>query len=286
MAIYVPKLKLFKSLRCAVTVEPMLFFYFWSVTMSSYVGSNLLLHKGCDPDATLAPDLQTSPQCLMENRAQLQVSSINAWKHMIQELFSLVFIVFAGPWSDNHGRRRRPLMYVPVLGQILCDTFNALFSVFWHVSPGVVGVVQSMAVSLTGSYHCFFIGMFAYLADVTEESNRTMRIGFASAILPLASTIGALSSGYLNVKLGFSGVFALNVVINLIALCLGLLFIYDTSESYKYSESLYKNTFNVNIIIKSFKTVFIKRDNNKRIILLLMIIASPLTGAPFVGNYI
>jgi len=278
---YMPKLK---TMRCVVTVEPMLFLYFVTTILSNNVSTNMLLHKGCNPNATIAPDLRVSPDCLLENGAQHGVSSINVWKHLIQELVSLVFIMFAGPWSDRHGRRRRPLMFVPVIGQMTCDAFNLLSAVFWNLSPTVTGITQSLILSLTGSQHCFFIGMFAYLADITDMSNRTMRIGFASAVLPLAATLGALSGGYLNVKLGFVAVFALNICINAVALCLGLLFIYDTSEPYKTTGSLYRNTFDPNIVVQSCKTVFVKRDNHKRFVLLLMIVGSPLTGAPFVGE--
>lgn len=281
MTIYMPKLK---TMRCVVTVEPMLFLYFVTNILSNNVGTNMLLHKGCNPNATMAPDLQVSSDCLLENIAQHGVSSINVWKHIIQELVSLVFIMFAGPWSDRHGRRRRPLMFVPVIGQMTCDVFNLLSAVFWNLSPTVTGITQSLILSFTGSQHCFFIGMFAYLADITDMSNRTMRIGFASAVLPLAATLGALSGGYLNVKLGFVAVFALNIGINVVALCLGLLFIYDTSEPYKTTGSLYRNTFDPNIVVQSCKTVFVKRDNHKRFILLLMIVGSPLTGAPFIGE--
>lgn len=284
MRFIVPKFKPFKPIRCAVTLEPMLFLYFLTTVISSYVGSNMMLHKGCDPNATVAPDLKVSAHCLLEKSAQHGVSSVNVWKHLIQELLSVTFIVFAGPWSDNHGRRRRPLLFVPVVGQILCDALNVLFSVFWRVSPTVTGITQSAVVAATGSYHCFFIGMFAYLSDVTDEANRTVRIGLATAILPLAATVGALSAGYLNVHLGFAGAFVLIIGINVLALCLGCLFVYDTSEPYKSSGSLYKSTFNPDIIVKSFRSLFVKREHNKRLILLLMIVASPLTGAPFIGN--
>lgn len=283
----VSRLKSFKTLRCAVTVEPMLFLYFLSSVMSTFVSTNMLLHKGCDPNATAAPDLMVSSRCLMEDDAQRGVSFVNVWKHIIQEVLSLVFIMFAGPWSDNHGRRRRPLLYVPVLGQILCDALNVLFSALWWVSPMVTGVTQSVVVSLTGSYHCFFIGMFAYLSDVTDDTNRTMRIGFASAILPLAATVGTLSAGFLNVRFGFAGVFAMCMAINALALCLGATFVYDASEPCAPSSSatsLYRSTFDPSIVVKSFKTVVAKRDNHRRLVLLLMIVASPLTGAPFIGK--
>lgn len=280
------RLKSFATLRCAVTVEPMLFLYFLSSVMSSNMSTNLLLHKACDPDATTAPDLSAvGSHCRLEQDAQRVVSSVNAWKHLVQEALTVVFVMFAGPWSDNHGRRRRPLMYVPVFGQMLCDTLNVLFSVAWTVPPLTVGLVQSAAVSLTGSYHCFFIGMFAYLSDITDDTNRTMRIGFASAVLPLSATVGALSAGYLNVRLGFAGAFAACIAVNVLALCLGLLLVYDTAAS---SASLprptLKGTFDPSIVVASFRTVGVKRAGHKRLVLLLMMAASPLTGASFIGK--
>lgn len=306
MAIRVPKLKSLKAARCAVTVEPMLFFYFFTTVLSTYVGSNLLLHKGCDPDATRAPDLSGGgPRCPLESEAQQRVSAINMAKAVVQELLTLTFVMFAGPWSDRHDRRRRPLMFVPVFGQIVCDAVNVLCTVFWAgVPPTVTGLAQSIIVSATGSFHCFLIGMYAYLSDITGEADRTMRLGFASAVLPLAATAGALCSGYLNVKLGFIGVFALNIVINVLALLLGLLFIYDTSEPTKPAIEPVakpalepvkpasngtirdiKSLFDPQIVVTSFKTTFAKREGHKRVVLLLMILASPLTGVPFIGNY-
>lgn len=287
MAIHASALKSLRKIpiRCGVTVEPMLFCYFLSTVISSTVGSNLLLRKGCDLGASAAPNLQNSSLCLMEKEAQHGVAAINVWKHIIQELLSFVVIIFAGPWSDNHGRRRRPLMFVPVFGQILCDMFNVLFTVFWQVSPTITGIMQALTSASTGTFHCFLIGVFAYLSDVTDETNRTMRLGYATAILPLSATLGILSFGYLNVKLGFVGLFILNIGLNVLGLCLGFLFIYDSSVSYKSpSGSLYKNTLDPSIIVKSLKIIFVKREYHKRIILILMVLASPLTGTPFAGK--
>lgn len=281
---YASQLKSFAMLRCAVTVEPMLFLYFLSSVMSSNISTNLLLYKACDPDATAAPDLSAvGAHCRMEQDAQRVVSSVNAWKHVVQEALTVLFVMFAGPWSDNHGRRRRPLMYVPVLGQMLCDTLNVLFSVTWIVPPLTAGLVQSATVSLTGSYHCFFIGMFAYLSDITDDTNRTMRIGFASAVLPLSATVGALSAGYLNVRLGFAGAFVTCIAVNVLALCLGLLLVYDTSVASPPPRTP-QGTFDLSIVVASLRTVVVKRDGHKRLVLLLMMVASPLTGASFIGK--
>ncbi|XP_050422037.1 proton-coupled folate transporter-like [Adelges cooleyi] len=273
-----------KARRLPITLEPMLFVYFFTVVMSNIVSNNMLFRKGCDPDATVEPNL-VNATCPLVLDAQQEVASIQAWKQVIQELVALTFIMFAGPWSDNNGRRRLPLMFVPVVGQVLCDTCNLLFSVFWReVSPMATGIVQAVTVASTGSIHCFFIGMYAYVSDITDETNRTMRLGFASSIVPLAATLGPLVSGYLNVLLGFKGVYALCIVLNFVALSLGYLLIYDTSEKIKKTGSAIKNTFDLQVVAKSFGTVFVKRENHKRTVLLLMIVTSPLTITPFMGE--
>lgn len=307
MVIGVSKLVRLKGVRCyPVTAEPMLFCYFFSMVLSTYVGANLLLHKGCHPNATAAPDLARGLRCPQETEAQQHVAAINMAKAVVQELLSITFIMFAGPWSDRHGRRRRPLMLVPLFGQMVCDTVNLLSTVFWAgVSPVATGMAQAVIVSVTGSSHCFLIGVSAYLSDITSETDRTVRLGFAATLCPLAATAAALCSGYLNVRLGFVGVFAFNIGVNVIALALGLLFVDDASKPLPCAASgggvstteprpstsgggvlaTIKDVLDPRMVATSFKATFAKRPDNKGIVLLLMIVAAPLTSSPFYGEY-
>ncbi|XP_050539849.1 tetracycline resistance protein, class A-like [Daktulosphaira vitifoliae] len=275
---------LIKPRRWPVTIEPMLFLYFLTHVLSSIVTTNMIYRKGCDPFATSEPDLRNYT-CLRVDSAQQDVAIINSWKLGIQEFIALVFIIFAGPWSDNHGCRRRPLMFIPVVGQIVGDAANLLFAVYWQeISPAVTGITYTLLTAVSGSTSCFFIGMYSYLSDITDNTNRTMRLGFAGAIVPFASTLAPILSGYLNVAIGFKNLFILNVILNIIGLFLGSLLIYESSENKRQIKSNYKNTFSLKVVMKSVGTIFTERKSNKKLVLILMIITSPLTIAPFLGE--
>lgn len=108
------------------------------------------------------------------------------------------------------------------------------------------------------------------------------RLGFVAAMYCIATPVGDALSGILTVTLGFITVFLLCVVLNTLALLLGVCFIPDTSESYDPGavEGLWEQIWgNVKVAIR-------KRPGSSRKIILLALLASPLVRSPMLGNYI
>ncbi|XP_050538823.1 uncharacterized protein LOC126904128 isoform X2 [Daktulosphaira vitifoliae] len=243
-----------------VTVEPMLFLYFVTLAVSALVGTNLILRKGCDETATVQPDL--SEKCLHETYAQALVTKIQTWKLTIQYAVPLIFLLYAGPWSDNHGRRRRPLMFIPIAGQLLTDFFNIVNVYYWYWPPAVAAIFECLVPALTGSRICCVVGVASYIADNTKVENRTKRIGILMSLYFIATPIGACLAGFLNLKIG-------------------LLLVKDTSVKYE-KQSLWK-TLNPKVITDSMKVLLKKRP--RRSLLIYMTIVSPLTVGPMQGEY-
>ncbi|XP_050539852.1 uncharacterized protein LOC126904678 [Daktulosphaira vitifoliae] len=275
-----------KPRRWPVTLEPMLFLFFLSYMISMIVNSNMVYWKGCNLNVTEEPDIGII-KCEGEDKDKSlkEMALINIWKLIAQEIIGLSFIVFAGPWSDNHGCRRLPLLFLPVIGQITGDLLNIFSAVYWNeVTPAVTSIGFTLVTTITGSMSCFFIGMYSYLSDITDNTNRTMRLGFASAVVPLAATIGPILSGILNVKIGFINVFLFNILLNISGLCFGILLIYDSSDPNKVIKSTLKSTFDPKIVKNIITIVLKERKNHKRTILHLMMIASAIIMAPFLGE--
>ena len=59
-----------------------------------------------------------------EVEVQQYVASIIRWKSVIDNLFPLIFVIFAGAWSDIYGRKL--LMILPIFGY-LAQTIGVLF---------------------------------------------------------------------------------------------------------------------------------------------------------------
>ncbi|XP_015375433.1 PREDICTED: uncharacterized protein LOC107169971 [Diuraphis noxia] len=264
-----------------VTVEPMLFLYFVTLAISALVGTNLILRKGCDVTAAEQPaDLRE--KCLNESYAQELVAKIQTWKLTIQYSVPLVFILFAGSWSDTHGRRRRPLMFIPIAGQLLTDAFNVLNVYNWHWSPAVAAVSECLVPALTGSRICCVVGVASYVADITRVQDRTKRIGMLMSLYFIATPVGACTAGFLNVNIGFYGTFGVCIAMNVAALVLGAALVKDTSVPYDKGASIWQ-TVNPKVIADSVRVLVKKRPS--RSLLIYMTIVSPLTIGPMQGEY-
>ncbi|CAH1709570.1 unnamed protein product [Aphis gossypii] len=264
-----------------VTVEPMLFLYFVTLAISALVGTNLILRKGCDLTATVQP-ANLRDKCLNESYAQELVAKIQTWKLTIQYSVPLVFILFAGPWSDTHGRRRRPLMFIPIAGQLLTDAFNVLNVYNWHWSPAIAAVSECLVPALTGSRICCLVGVASYVADITRIQDRTKRIGMLMSLYFIATPVGACTAGFLNVNIGFYGTFGACMAMNVVALALGAILVKDTSVPYDKATSVWQ-TVNPKVIADSVRVLVKKRPS--RSLLIYMTVVSPLTVGPMQGEY-
>lgn len=245
------------------------------------MGTNLILRKGCDLTATSQP-ANLKDRCLNETYAQELVAKIQTWKLTIQYSVPLVFILFAGPWSDTHGRRRRPLMFIPIAGQLLTDMFNVLNVYNWHWSPTVAAITECLVPALTGSRICCLVGVASYVADITRIQDRTKRIGMLMSLYFIATPIGACTAGILNVRLGFYGAFAVCIFMNCLALVLGYTMVKDRSVPYE-KPSIWQ-TVNPKVVANSMRVLFKKRPSRK--LLIYMTIVSPLTVGPMQGRII
>lgn len=230
--------------------------------------------------ATSQPD-DLREKCLNEGYAQELVAKIQSWKLSIQYSVPLVFILFAGPWSDTHGRRRRPLMFIPIAGQLLTDAFNVLNVYNWHWSPAVAAVSECLVPALTGSRICCVVGVASYVADITRVEDRTKRIGMLMSLYFIATPIGACTAGFLNVNIGFYGTFAVCIAMNCLALVAGAALVKDTSVPYEKA-SIWQ-TVNPRVIADSVRVLVKKRPSRK--LLVYMTIVSPLTIGPMQGAY-
>lgn len=247
--------------------------------MAPQVGTNLILRKGCDETATRQP-ADMRDKCLNEHYAQELVARIQTWKLTVQYSVPLVFVLFAGPWSDSHGRRRRPLMFVPIAGQLLTDACNVLNVYNWHWSPTVAAVTECLVPALTGSRVCCVVGVASYMADITRPEDRTKRIGLLMSLYFVATPVGACTAGLLNVATGFYGAFGVCVALNCAALLLGYALVADTSVPYRPPPSVWQ-TVDPRVVVHSVRALLKKRPG--RSLLLYMTVVSPLTVGPMQG---
>lgn len=172
-----------------------------------------------------------------------------------------------GPWSDSHGRRRRPLIFLPIIGQVLTDSLCILNVYFWKWPPHVAAIFEAITPGLFGARSMFWVGLISYISDNCSTELRTLKYGVINAIYTISTLVGTGLAGFLNVGLGFYGAFMVPIMLNLIAILIGFFFVKDNSKPYDKNvvwlrpKNFFQNYLNV-----------LKRDSRLAIVTLISLL--------------
>lgn len=211
------------NLLTSISIEPMVLLFYLSSAVAAYASGNLLIQKACHPDLTSEPDYKTP--CPDEAAAQKVISNIGIWRPFLEYPLPVIVIIFLGAWSDNHGRRRKPLFLVSIIGEMITNIFLIISAYYWNMSVPVTAAISAVLHGIGGGVICFSFATFTYLSDITTIEQRTMRLGVASAFVFISTPIGSVLGGVLRMKMGFFNLFSLILLVNIVTLILGVLLI-------------------------------------------------------------
>ncbi|XP_025191167.1 proton-coupled folate transporter-like [Melanaphis sacchari] len=256
-------------------VEIVTLLYSASLAMSAFFQNNLLLRKACNSSVPFG-------ECTDgEANAQHVVSTIYSWKAGVQYTIPIVLIMLAGPWSDSHGRRRKPLILLPLIGQILTDSLCILNVYFWNWSPQIAAIFEAITPGLFGARNMFWVGVISYISDNCTNESRTLKYGIINAIYTISTLIGTGLAGFLNIGLGFYGAFLVPISLNLIAFMVSSIFIKDTSKPYDKNVVWLKPKH----FMQNYLSVFKGGDKNYSITLFALLMCQAVLVGRIGGEY-
>ncbi|XP_026472113.1 proton-coupled folate transporter-like [Ctenocephalides felis] len=259
---------------------------------------NLNLEKACRVNLQYEKHIcdalssrQTANYTSEEQAVQQLVAGMAGWKTVLQSALPCLLILFLGAWSDRVGRRK-PCMLLPIVGELLTSVSLIICTYFFDELPmEVAGVAEALFPGLTGGWFTMFMGIFSYIADVTTEETRTLRIGVVNLFCSLGIPLGMALSGILLKKIGFYGVFSVSAVMYMIAFCYGYFGIEesnkikvdkDIKEDERMCSSL-RNFFDFNHVTDTFRVAFKKTEGNRRtrvimLMVVVMVVIGPMHG--------
>ncbi|XP_065218947.1 uncharacterized protein LOC135844629 [Planococcus citri] len=251
-----------------VTVEPSFFIYFLLYNWLDDFNTNLFLQKSCRFNATIEPDLST--KCDDEKAGVLFVSEIQS-RYRFAAVFIAAFVtIFSTTWSDKAGRRRRPLIYIAIIEEILVSLSGCLHSYFWHWNPSGAAIAAAILYGVSGGNVVMIMACNIYLCEDDAE-NRTMKLGFIRAIYSICMILGRGASGFILRRIGFFYGYLLCVILASSSLIFALIFIKDKSVPAE-KEFRFYHIFNLRrTIVGNFKVVFNKNLGRKKVIISLLI---------------
>ncbi|KAL7014919.1 hypothetical protein ACKWTF_016195 [Chironomus riparius] len=222
-----------------VTVEPLLPLYIIASVLTAYAAQNLYLDKACRVNLGYSDEIcdalkrkDSNNLTEVEIDVQKVVVNMQKWKIVIQSFIPCLLILFVGSWSDRHGRRK-PCMLIPIFGELVSSAGLALNVYFKDLPMEVAGITEALFEGITGGWATMLMGAFSYIADITNENDRTLRIGIANTFFSIGLPIAMGSVGILLRLTGYYGVFLISTTIHLIAFFYALFWIKESSKSQK-----------------------------------------------------
>lgn len=217
-----------KKMMSLITVEPILACYVMPSVLSALATQNLYLEKACRVNLRYPHHVcdaltlrETANYTMEEEEVQKLVASVAGWKTVLQSCLPCGILIFLGAYSDRIGQRKF-CMLLPIVGEFLTSIGLMVNTYFFHQLPlEVAAVTEAIFPALTGGWFTMFMGVFSYIADVTTEEQRTLRIGIVNLFYSLGVPVGAALSGILVRKIGLYGVFSLSATLYVLSFMYG-----------------------------------------------------------------
>ena len=194
-----------------ISVEPVLFFYMMCVFMSFPLLQQLAFKKICHEkyDDEICKNL-TKPQ---EDFVHQKTSKWVLYQSVSLTLPSIFASLILGSWSDKVGRK--VILILPSVGSVLLYVNYVLNVAFFSLDVNylLIGVCIS---GFFGGFATTLLGVFSYISDITDKSQRTMRVAVLESMIFMGGTVGNLIGGVLVEHHGFMPAFGLCLALNVL----------------------------------------------------------------------
>ncbi|KAJ2947155.1 hypothetical protein O0L34_g16513 [Tuta absoluta] len=273
-----------------ITVEPILAGLIIPSMLSRLAIQNLNLEKACriklDLEDALCDALikkedynGTNFTGNYEVEVQKIISSIEAWKSLIQTAIPTFFVMFMGAWSDKTGNRKFCIL-LPIIGEFLVCITNIISTIFFEEIPVEVTMFfEGFLPAITGGWVLMYLGVFSYISDVTSAETRTFRLGLVNLCMTAGVPIGTAASGLFLKWWGYYGVFGISSFIHLLNITYGVLYLKNNTKPNQDMENTNKDPLTFGKLICLVKETaafaFKKREGNlkKHVLITLFIVA-------------
>lgn len=153
---------------------------------------------------------------------------------MLESIIPAALSLFIGPWGDKFGRKA--VLNSTFSGLFISSTIIAVLSYmnqFTEVDPWYF-VWAYLPFAMSGGFCSLFIGLICYTTDITDESNRSMKIGLMEGNIFLGALVGTLASSYVINLTSSTTVFGISAALILLAT---IYVIFVLKESVQISEA-------------------------------------------------
>ncbi|XP_055609373.1 proton-coupled folate transporter-like [Uranotaenia lowii] len=266
--------------RRHVSFEPAMFLFFVAIGLSEIELTHQIIYQTCrvqgyeSSDCLLVGKDASSPG-VQEIEAHIQpaAASVTLAIIFIRTLIPAFGALLLGAWSDRHGRK--PMVLIAGCGLLLTYvsmTGLNFLSMFVRVDPWYY-VLTYIPFSIPGGAAVLGATVFAFVTDVTNDENRTIKMGLMRASMLAGALLGTYSSEFILQWTSPTTIFILATICIILGLTYIALFVEDSmipNADNELGASL-SNLFSVGLVRDIVQSVRRKRSRYLWIILGLVI---------------
>lgn len=191
-----------RHVRFSYGLEPALFALYFAFNLTSAVLQNQLLKQTC---LTLGYDLKTCDNLKADNDTkeveeaiQPRVATINMTILLFNSIIPATLSLILGSWSDIYGRKKILMMS---FSGYTCTL--ALITLFSYISDNIETLspwwylIAEMPMAFAGGWPLLDIGVCCYVADLSNEQNRSFRLGTITFLNFMSNVSAYYSSSFI-----------------------------------------------------------------------------------------
>lgn len=211
----------------AITVEPVTFCYACALILHAPLIQQYIYHR-LSEDYGIPPNTNVmESSCGVYTNTETDLTILRKRKD-VQSLTSFIYLgiilaaalpsffmaLLLGSWSDTVGRKI--VVLLPVIGALL-ESICVLITMFTRGSLYFL-FIGSFCNGLCGFFTTMILAVFSYMADMTSEEERALRLGILEAVAFTSGMISHISSGWWIHRLGFKAPYIFITILHLISL--------------------------------------------------------------------
>ncbi|XP_062123390.1 uncharacterized protein LOC133836818 [Drosophila sulfurigaster albostrigata] len=219
-------------------------------------------------------------------------------------MFPLIILLFAGGWVDRYNKCKA-VMILPLVGECLYFVTMLIAAIWFDSLPFEFGgYLETIVPAMFGGEACLIMSVFTYMSISTPEKDRVLRFGVFAIVSQLHQFVFVVFRSPPNF-LGYTISFATGALFQVAAIIYVIMFLKEPKpheeafelpdqDDLKASEiespkielrcNVLREFFDPTLVVELVKLPFKRRENNERLILLLLMLCYILFSGPEAGE--
>ncbi|KAL7038667.1 hypothetical protein ACKWTF_009649 [Chironomus riparius] len=267
-----------------ISVEPTMFLYMMAFMLTSVVENVFFVYKSCTVNHGYSHEICINIEKYNETKAEVQQTTTKflQYNSIAGQIIPIMLALFIGSFSDRRGRKL-PLV-MGLIGKFVYSSMIVVNSLMTTWPVEYIIYTATIPSAMTGADVAIFASAFTYIADISTQNDRTMRITILDVVYLSTMPSGVFIGKYLynHLSKSFTKMFIINASLLFLSILYSLIMLdWQTTQKQRPLTEIPKRQWLTDFFDKkhfqqSIRSLTKKRDFNYRTYLILMMVSMGL----------